>query len=122
MSFNVAFEGRLGKDPSVLQFKGKPVTKMFVITSRRRMVDGAWTDTDVSGWGVTAFNDLANSVSELSKGDPVIVVGRIREDRWIGKDGQERKGVSIVADSIGLGCRKEKKDEAVDDWGSSSPF
>jgi single-strand DNA-binding protein len=56
---------------------------------------------------VVCFGDLAeNAATCLAKGDRVVIVGRIEEDTWTGRDGNERTTAKIVADDIGTSLRR----------------
>lgn len=62
---------------------------------------------EVSFFDVVAFGDLATNVSEsLHKGDRVVVVGRLKQERWEDKEtGQSRSRVKIIADDVAAGLR-----------------
>jgi len=130
MSTQVTLVGRIGADPSIhFGASGKAIARLRVVTNARKMVDGKWTDVDTSWWSVVAFGNLAEPVSELQKGQAVIVVGKAKEDTYTDKDGNERRGVSVIADHIGVQVKQRtgelKKPEdlaaADDPWNVLDP-
>ncbi len=57
-------------------------------------------------YDLVCFGDLAERVAEsLTKGDRVVVVGRLEEDRYTARDGTERTTAKLVADDIGASLR-----------------
>jgi single-strand DNA-binding protein len=72
-------------------------------TSRRRdRVTGEWGDGDTVYLGVVCWRDLGNNVSHsLTKGDPVIVSGRLYTRRYE-RDGQTRQAYEVDAFAVGL--------------------
>ena len=131
MSAPITLVGRLGADPDVkFGASGKAIARLRVVTNSRRQVDGQWKDVDATWWSVVAFGPLAEQVTEnLSKGSAVIVVGKAKESEWTDKDGNPRKSIEVVADSIGpdlrwanSGITREKPTTFDDDpWAISDP-
>jgi single-strand DNA-binding protein len=101
MSFNATFKARLGADPEFsTSSNGTPMTKLRVVTNRRRLVNNTWEDTDTSWWSVTAFGKQAEAAAAtLHKGDLVIIEGRIKQREWE-KDGIKRTSAEITAEEI----------------------
>lgn len=131
MSAPITLVGRLGADPD-LKFgqSGKAIARLRIVTNSRRQVDGQWKDVDATWWSVVAFGPLAEQATEnLSKGSAVIVVGKAKESEWTDKDGNPRKSIEVVADSIGPDLRwasggiTREKPTAFDDdpWAISDP-
>ena len=131
MSAPITLVGRLGADPD-LKFgqSGKAVVRLRVVTNSRRQVDGQWKDVDATWWSVVAFGPLAEQATEnLSKGSAVIVVGKAKESEWTDKEGNQRKSIEVMADSLGPdlrwasgGVTREKPTTFDDDpWAISDP-
>lgn len=131
MSAPITLVGRLGADPD-LKFgqSGKAVVRLRVVTNSRRQVDGQWKDVDATWWSVVAFGPLAEQATEnLSKGSAVIVVGKAKESEWTDKEGNQRKSIEVMADSLGPDLRwasggiTREKPTAFDDdpWAISDP-
>ncbi|NQT67488.1 MAG: single-stranded DNA-binding protein [Actinobacteria bacterium] len=78
---------------------------------------GEW-ETQVDFFNVTAWYKLAENCAEsLSKGDRVLVSGRLSQDSWESKEGQKRSAVKIIANVIApslefASCRLEKNPKA----------
>jgi single-strand DNA-binding protein len=82
---------------------GLPITSFRLAASNRRFdrEQSKWVDGDTNWYTVTAFRQLAiNSSTSLSKGERILVSGRLRIRDW---DNGERAGTSveIEADHIG---------------------
>ena len=106
MSFTCTFKARLGADPeTATAANGGLVTKMRVVTNRRRMVDGDWQDTDTSWWQVTCFGRQAEAAAEqLRKGDLVLIQGKVKQREWE-KDGIKRTTAEVTADEVAKVCK-----------------
>lgn len=112
-SFNkVILVGNLTRDPEVRYTTGG--TAVCDITLA---VNAQWTDKrtnerkeevsfiDVTLWGRTA--EIAGEY--LAKGRPVLIEGRLQQDKWDDKEtGQKRSKLKVVADSMQLlGSRQD---------------
>ena len=101
--------GNLTRDP-VLRFsaKGAPwLTTAMAVDRRQRLEDGTWEDQPPEFYDVVCFGDLAENVAEcLVKGDRVMVVGKVEDATWTGRDGKEHNAQKIVADDVGTSLRR----------------
>ncbi|MBG6213719.1 single-strand DNA-binding protein [Cryobacterium sp. CAN_C3] len=104
MSEHITVSGIIGTVPRRTFAKnGAPITS-FRLAARQRHFDRAkndWVDDDTSWYSVAMFRQLAtNAAQSLSKGEHVIVSGRLIIRSWTNA---ERSGtdVEIVADSVG---------------------
>ncbi|BBG00578.1 MULTISPECIES: single-stranded DNA-binding protein [Pseudonocardia] len=98
--------GNLTRKP-VLRYTptGVAVVEMTVAENYRRMdvVTKEWRDVSKTFYRVTCWRNLAEHVAgTLGKGHPVIVVGRMYMDEWIGREGELRRTLCIDAVSVGL--------------------
>lgn len=74
---------------------------------RRQDSSGVWVDVSTNWFEVRAYRGLAeNAAVSLTKGDAVIVTGRLKLREWEGKDGKRNMSVEIEADSIGPDLRR----------------
>ncbi len=97
----------LGNVASVVSYTqttgGVPVANFRLVATERRYdrTKGEWVDGDTHWVTVVAWRWLAaNLVSSLSKGDPVVVSGRLRVREW--EEGERRRSsVEIDARSVG---------------------
>ena len=111
MSAPVTLTGRLGADPE-LRFaaSGVAVCNMRVVTDRRVKEGDEWKSVDTTWWQVTAFKALAERcVDRLAKGDPVVVIGKVRGREWEDpKTGEKRHAMEVIADSVSLDLARVK--------------
>lgn len=114
--------GNLGGDPQMRYMSdGTPVTSFSVATNRR------WTDSnsgqrvDETTWfRVSVWRRQAETVNQyLTKGQKVLVEGRITPDRetggprlWTAQDGTVRASFEITADSVQFLSTKEEAAQA----------
>ena len=70
-------------------------------TPRVRSKGGEFSDGNTTWIDVTCFRSLAtHAAASIRKGDPVIVVGRLRTSVWE-KDGQTRERIGLEAETVG---------------------
>lgn len=104
----IALEGNLTQDPEVkYSTDGKAWlgTRIAVDLSKRNKETGEW-ERVAHFFNVTLFGTLAENFSEsLTKGQRVLVFGRLEDDTWTDDEGNERSGQRIVADSAGPSLR-----------------
>ncbi len=63
---------------------------------------GEWTDGETTWITVTCFRALADNVkASLGKGEPVLVIGRLRTQAWDGEDKQRHERQVLEASTIG---------------------
>lgn len=80
----------------------------FRLASSERRYDrtrDSWQDGDTNWFTVTAFRSLAEHAAEsFSKGDRIIVSGRLRVRQWE-RDGKQGTAVDVDADALGHDLR-----------------
>jgi single-strand DNA-binding protein len=97
-SFNrVILAGNLTRDPEIrFTNDGVPVTNFGLAVNRVRSTNDA-----VDFFDVTAWRELGEAVANhKSKGDPVLIEGRLRYRTWEAQDGSRRSKVDVVADHV----------------------
>jgi len=116
----VLLVGRLTKDPTITYLpSGTPVVEFTVAYNHRyRDQSGEWKEEAhffaVKGYGKDSWG------TRFSKGDLVLVEGRLVQERWE-KEGKTFSKVRVVAESVNLikpngnGKKKEKKEEEVEE-------
>lgn len=63
---------------------------------------GEWGDGETTWIAVTCSRGLAQNVQvSIAKGDPVVVAGRLRTQRWADKDGVEHERLTLAAEVVG---------------------
>lgn len=95
---------RLAADPETKFLDdGKPMVRLRLAANANRKNDaGEWEKTDELFITTTAFGDQAQAIADanLSKGQEVIVSGRLRTRSWE-QDGQKRSTIEMKLDAIG---------------------
>jgi single-strand DNA-binding protein len=80
---------------------GSVVAFRLACTPRIRGKGGQYSDGNTTWIDVTCFRSLATHVAaSIRKGDPVIVVGKLRTSVWE-KDGQTRERLGLEAETVG---------------------
>jgi single-strand DNA-binding protein len=95
--------GRLGRDPELKQARaGGSVLSVSVATKDREKQGDQWQD--VTDWHeVVLFGRQAEYLADKArKGDRVLVEGKSKVRKWVGKDGQEKQRSEVVAFSVEL--------------------
>ena len=105
----VTLVGNITRDPE-LRFtpSGKAVVKCnLAVTPRKKNRDtDRWEDMDTMWFQVSAWDQMAENVAEsLSKGDRVVVVGRMSMRKYQTDSGEERQSWEIQADEISPSLR-----------------
>ena len=98
MSFNkITVVGNLGRDPELRYTpQGTPVCS-FTVASNERRKDKNGEAQDITTWfRGTLFGQRAETFAQyLTKGKPVYVEGRLRQEVWTDRDGKERTTLEI---------------------------
>lgn len=100
----LTFIGNLGGDPE-LRFtpSGAAVCTFSVgVAARKKNQAGEWSDGDTTWYRCNVWREEAENVAEsLSKGDRVIVTGRLENRPWEDKEGGKRLSLEVQVDGIG---------------------
>ena len=101
--------GNLVADPE-LRFTGtgKAVVSIRVACSERKKdASGNWVDGDATFLSVNAWNDLAEHITQtLTKGDSVVVTGRLKQRSYQAKDGTEKTVFEVEADNVAADLKR----------------
>lgn len=101
----VTVTGNLTRDPELKFLNGGSAVLSFGLAVNRRQFDKAtneWKET-TSFFDVVCWKSLAENAAEsLSKGDRVLVTGRLDQRSWQDDQGNNRSKVELVADEVGL--------------------
>ena len=125
---NITILGNITRDPE-LRFtpSGTAVVSFGLAVNRsiQNKKSGEW-QTEVDFFNVTAWYKLAENCAEsLSKGDRVLVSGRLSQDSWEDKEGQKRSTVkiiaSVIAPSLEFAVCKLEKNPKMDSGGVTAP-
>lgn len=105
MSETITVRGFLGGEvEEFITPQGLPISNFRLGCTPRRYdrKTERWVNGDTNWYTVSAFRQLAQNVkSSLSKGDPVLVTGRLRVRQWENDKGQRGTSVEIDAEAIG---------------------
>ena len=98
---SLIIEGNMVKDPVLGETnKGTSFCK-FTIASNRSYVLNNEAIEEVSYFDIEAWTKMAEICKECgARGRGVRVVGRLKQDRWIGKDGKTCSKVKVVAEHV----------------------
>jgi single-strand DNA-binding protein len=99
--------GNLVEDPEVrFANTGIAVTNLRVAVTQRVQQDGQWRDGDTSFFKVNVWRGQAENLADsLSKGDRVMVTGRLRQRRWETLEGDKRSVTELEADEVGASLK-----------------
>ena len=115
--------GRIGTSPepigSGLRFR--------VATSDRvkNEATGEWEDRNTSWWTIKAWKNLAEKSKSVSKGQEVIISGKICEESWTDQSGVKKTSYEITADNIAVTTHtlaKNVRSEVLVNSGSSTTW
>ena len=113
---NITILGNITRDPELRFTPSGTAVVGFGLAVNRNVQNknsGEW-QSEVDFFNVTAWYKLAENCAEsLSKGDRVLVSGRLSQDSWEDKEGQKRSTVKVIANIIGPSlefatCKLEK--------------
>lgn len=101
-SFNkVILMGNLTKDPEIRYTPSGTPVATFSLAVNRRYKQGEELKDEVCYIDIVVFGKQAENCGQyLSKGNGVIVDGRLQQRRWETDDGQKRSKHEVVAQSI----------------------
>ena len=104
--------GNIGAPPRTRVVAGGAVVTDFRIASTPRRVDRAsstWSDGETIWFGVSCWRLLAENVAASVKvGDRVVVTGTLSARSWKNELGEERSGLEIAAQTVGLDLARGK--------------
>ena len=81
------------------------VLRASAVTQRVQQ-DGQWRDGDTSFFKVNVWRGQAEHLADsLSKGDRVMVTGRLRQRSWETPEGDKRSVAEIEADEVGASLK-----------------
>lgn len=104
---SVQFIGNLTREPE-LRFTtgGKAVCSFTLAVNRRYMVNNEWTDGPVVFADCSAWDRLGeNLAASASKGDRILVSGRLETREYDDKEGLRRRVWQIVCDEVAVSLK-----------------
>ncbi|MDR1078024.1 MAG: single-stranded DNA-binding protein [Propionibacteriaceae bacterium] len=103
MDISITLTGRLGGEVDLKTTRaGLPMGSFRLGSTPRIRRDDAWTDGPTTWISVVCYRALAEHAAQsLSKGDPVIVEGRLRTSAWTDPKGDHHERLVVEASAIG---------------------
>ena len=102
MEAQVWMTGRVGGDVDVRESASSPWSTFRLACTPRVVRGGEWGDEQTTWVTVSCSHRLAEHVRlSLRKGDPVVVVGKLRTRRWFDANGVEHEQLQIRASTVG---------------------
>lgn len=95
--------GYVGSEVEYRQVREDLVFASFRLACTPRLRRGGeWSDGETTWIGVTCSRALADNVRDsIAKGDPVVVVGKLRTSRWKDDQGVSRERLMLEALAVG---------------------
>lgn len=95
--------GNVGAEPES-QGSGKDFRVKLRVLNNDRWFDRQqqdWVQRETNGTEVVCWGELARNVAySVQIGDPVIVYGRLDENKWVDKDGGHHRSGQVIADVV----------------------
>lgn len=103
---HIAIMGRLTKDPELRRTGSGVAVTSFTVAVDRDFSNNGEKETDFID--CVAWRGTAEFVERnFSKGEMIIVAGRLQIRSWTDKDGNKRKTAEVVADNVYFGDSKK---------------
>lgn len=98
--------GNLTRNPELRYTSSGTAVASFGLAINRRFNQGSEVKEEVCFIDVVTFGKQAeNAAQYLSKGQQVLVTGRLQQQRWEAEDGSKRSKHEIVADNVQFGAK-----------------
>ena len=102
MSNHITIHGNIGQPPELKYTNSQLEVAEFTVADNYGKDDKKKTT-----WhNVVVFGKLAlNIASTFTKGDSVIIAGRLEQEEYTKKDGSKGKSIRVIADEVGYSLR-----------------
>lgn len=98
---SVLIEGNLTGEPETKELPSGTKVCTFTVASNRYYNQDNEKKSEVSFFDVEVWNRTAELCQKtLSKGRGVRVIGRMKQDRWVDRDGLNHSKIKIVGESV----------------------
>lgn len=99
----VSFVGRVALEPSInFTQTGRAVANFKVAVTPSTKDGDSWVDKETLWFGVSLWKGAEAAVETITKGTLVSVTGKLAEDKYTNKNGEEKTSLSVDADNIGV--------------------
>lgn len=124
-SFNkVILMGNLSRDPELMQTKnGTSICRFSIAVNRSYNAQDGSSRDETCFVEMDSFGRTAENISKFfSKGRPILVEGRLRQDTWEDKQtGQKRSKLLVVVERFEFVSSGGGRDGGASDYDRSSP-
>ncbi len=108
---SVTLIGHMCRDPEIKRLNNFTVCQVSIAVNNPKKVNDQWVD-DPTFLDVKCFDKKAEVLfAQGTKGAPMAVSGKLKTERWKGKDGSDKQKLVLVADQVLVGMRYEPGDE-----------
>lgn len=119
---SVIIGGNLTREPMVKEIAGGRKVASFTVASNRTFVANGEKKQEVSFIDVDIWGPAAESCAKyLTKGSPVVVTGRLKQDQWQSDTGEKRSKIKVLASDVqflsGRSAETPATEDVGQDWG-----
>jgi single-strand DNA-binding protein len=122
---SVVIGGNLTRDVALKDTATGRKVCAFAVACNRTFVINGQKNTETSYLDVEVWGTLAENCGRyLKKGSPVVVVGRLKQDRWENENKEKRSKLKIVATNVQFlpGGRKDAAGAGPEDFPDGSAW
>ena len=106
---HIGIMGRLVRDPELRRTQSGTAVVSFTLAVDRDFTDKQTGEKATDFIDVVAWRSTAEFVSKyFTKGRMAVVSGRLETRNWTDKDGNKRKAVEVIAESVYFGDSKKE--------------
>ena len=120
----VILVGNLGADPEVKYLEGDKVVANLSLATTEAYKDRSGNRVEQTEWHDLELWDQQARIAEqyLKKGSQIFVEGKIKSDKWVDENGQNRKRMKIrVLSFTMLGARQDGSGGGMESTGMGQP-
>lgn len=104
-SNSVNLMGHMVRDPELKYLPNKTaVCEFSICVNKSKKVGDKW-ESEGHFFDCVAFKHTAEAANVGSKGAPVSISGRLEQQKWKNKEGQNRSRIVVVVDQIVVGLK-----------------
>lgn len=109
----IVLQGNAGNDPELKFVKDNlAIASVSIAHTPRTQKDGRWQDGETMWVKVVQFGEKAEAlVDTVKKGDSVVVTGALKQVSYKGRDGTDKQGLEINANTVSIAPRAKKKED-----------
>lgn len=98
---SILIEGNLSEEPEIsISPKGTSICT-FTVETKRFFDDNEQSKKEISYFNIEVWSTLAENCNKhLEKGRGVRVVGRLKQDRWVDREGRKHARVKIIGEHV----------------------